>query len=194
MTIYFFKKKLPKSFSPLYTINFPINLCCISLQFNNYKQIQLHFPNKLFWFDIFSLGKPKKRSKISSNSIQSLLPEIMEGKKKILIFLNLQFSFFLLYSLEMIWKPCLKVYNTSMKSNHPFPFFFSLYKIQGNWTRLQEKFTVWRENNGHTNAIVQGEKKLNNLMGTILTVNGLSSLIRFLSRSELCRRCFLTSD
>ena len=81
-----------------------------------------------------------------------------------------------------------------MKSNHPFPFFFSLYKIQGNWTRLQEKFTVWRENNGHTNAIVQREKKLNNLMGTILTVNGLSSLIRFLSHSELCRRCFLTSD
>lgn len=68
----------------LYTINFPINLCCISLQFNNYKQIQLHFPNKLFWFDIFSLGKPKKRSKISSNSIQSLVPEIMEciGKKE----------------------------------------------------------------------------------------------------------------
>lgn len=132
----------------------------------------MHFPNKLFCFDLFSLGKPKKRSKISSNSIQSLLPEIMEGKKKILIFLNLQFSFFLLYSLEMIWKPCLKVYNTSMKSNHPFPFFFlytkyreieldykknlqsggktmdtpmQLYKGRRNWTISWGLFWLWMD-------------------------------------------------
>lgn len=31
----------------------------------------------------------------------------------------------------MIWKPCLKVYNTSMKSNHPFHFFFFFIQNTG---------------------------------------------------------------
>ena len=75
-----------------------------------------------------------------------------------------------------------------MKSNHPFPFFFLYTKYR----EIELDYKKNLQSGGKT--IVQGEKKLNNLMGTILTVNGLSSLIRFLSRSELCRRCFLTSD